>query len=124
MSSLLRSGTEMTLRIDRSLSSRMRTQSACPCALCGRAAGEPVEVLQGEARADRDAGQRRLDDRGRDLGLGLDEVSQTTQQRAAASQQDAVAGDVAGKLGRGVLERFGDRREDLAQRRAQGLANL
>ncbi len=77
---------------------------------------QAVEVVERLAGADGDAGQRRLgaiDGHPRLLG---DEIVEAADERASAGEQDPVAGDVGGQLGRGLLERVADPLQDLAQR--------
>jgi outer membrane biosynthesis protein TonB len=93
-----------------------------PGAAAARA--QAVEVIERVAGAERDARQRRVDPRHGHPGVGSDELREAVDQSAAAGQQDPVAGDVAGELGRGLLERVADRSEDLGDRAPDGVADL
>ena len=84
-----------------------------------RRALEDLDLLDRAARAEHDAGERVVGERDRHAGLGLEPLAEAAQQRAAAGEQDAVAGQVGRQLGRRVLERVLDRVEDLDRRAAR-----
>ncbi len=77
---------------------------------------QAVEMVQRLPGADGNAGEGRLgpvDGHPRLLG---DEIVEPPDQRAAAGEQNPVARDVGGQLGRRLLQRVADRLQDLAQR--------
>jgi len=81
-------------------------------------------MVQGLARADRNAGQRRLGPEHRHPRLGRDHLGKAPDQRPAAGQQDAVARDIGRELRRGLLEGVADPLQDLAQRPGDRGADL
>src|ERR1019366_4510486 len=90
----------------------------------GAPGAELVVVFECKTGPGRDAGEGRVGERNRHARAICDQLRQAAQQRAAAGEQDALAGDVAGELGRGVFERGGDRTQDLLYRRADRLTDL
>ena len=88
------------------------------------AAAEAVHAFERHAAAAHDAGQRLLGDQHRQAGLLGQQAIEVAQQRAAAGQHHAALGDVGAELGRGLLERDLDRRDDLVERIGQRLEHL
>src|SRR5262249_50438331 len=76
----------------------VRREALTPVAVGG---AQLVEVVKRLARPDGHARERRVGHENGHPGLGRDEVREPPNQRAATSQQDPVAGDVAGELRRG-----------------------
>ena len=83
-----------------------------------------VELLEDDAGAAGDAGQRVVGDVDRHLGRLGDAPVEAGQQRAAAGEDDALVHDVGDELGRGLLDRVLDRVDDLLDGRLDGLADL
>jgi hypothetical protein len=77
---------------------------------------QAVEMVQRLAGADGHAGEGRLGPVDGHPGLLGDEIVEPADQRATAGEQDPVARDVRGQLGRGLLQRVADRLQDLTQR--------
>ena len=74
---------------------------------------DDLELLEAPARADRDAGERRLRQLDRHLRLVAQPLLETAEQRAAACEDDPTIHDVRRELGRRLVERRLDRVEDL-----------
>src|SRR3954452_23740584 len=83
-----------------------------------------LELLQRPAGAHCHAGQWRLGQMRRHLGLGAQPLVQPLQQRPAARKHDATVHDVRGQLGRRAVEGLLDRVDDLGDRLLQGVADL
>src|SRR5918997_4047070 len=83
-----------------------------------------LELLEAAAGADRHAGERRLGEVSRHLGLVAQALVEPLQQRAAAGEHDAAVHDVRRQLGRSAVERLLDRVDDLRQRLLERLADL
>src|SRR6201999_1405031 len=93
-------------------------------ALLLRAAVDRLELLERDARADSNAGERRLRQLARHLALVVEALPQALQQRANAGEGDAAVHDVAGQLGRRLVERLLDRGDDVADRLFERVAHL
>src|ERR1700733_3789060 len=93
-------------------------------ALLLRAAVDRLELLERDARADSNAGERRLRQLARHLALVVEALLQSLQKRAATGERDAAVHDVPGQLGRRLVERLLDRGDDVADRLLERLADL
>ena len=82
------------------------------------------ELLEDDARAARDAGERVVGDVDRHLGGLRDAAIQPGQQRAATGQHDPLVHDVGDQLRRRLLDRVLDRLHDLRDGRLDRLADL
>jgi 4-amino-4-deoxy-L-arabinose transferase-like glycosyltransferase len=85
---------------------------------------ELVQMGQRLPRAHRHAGQRRLRPVHGHSRLRRHHLRKSSDQSAAAGEQDAVAGDVGGQLRRGLLQRVTDRLQDLPQRLRDRIPDL
>src|SRR4051794_25611209 len=85
---------------------------------------DDLELLQGAARADRDARQRGLREMRGHLGLLAQALVEPLQQGAAAGQHDATVHDVGRELRRRAVEGLLDRVDDLRERLLERLADL
>ncbi len=83
-----------------------------------------VELLEDDARAAHDAGQRVVGDVDRHLGRLGHATVEALQQRAAAGQHDALVHDVGDQLGRRLLDGVLDGVDDLLDGDLDGVADL
>jgi hypothetical protein len=85
---------------------------------------QPIEVVERRARAERDAGQRRLRAEHRHASLLSDALGEPPHQRAPTDEQDSVPAEVRRQLWWRVLERVVDRLQDLANWTDHRLSDL
>ncbi len=85
---------------------------------------DDLELLEAPARADGDAGQRRLGEVHRHVRLVAQPLVEPVQERAAAGEDDPAVHDVRGQLGRGLVERLLDRVDDLVDRILERVPDL
>src|SRR5438270_7180246 len=76
------------------------------------------------AGAERDAGERIVGDGDGKAGLVAQHLVEALEQRAAASQNDALVANVGRKLRRRILERDSNALDNRADRLGQGLGDL
>src|SRR5215213_7617365 len=85
---------------------------------------EEVEVLEGEARAQRDAVQRVLGDVARDAGDLGEQLVDVPQECPTARHHHALVDDVGAELGRRLLEHEADGGDELLERGLDRLHDL
>ncbi len=84
----------------------------------------PVQLLEDDPGAPRDAGQRIVGDVDRHLGRLGDAPVEAQEEGAAAGEDDPLVHDVGDELGRGLLDRVLDRVHDLLDGRLDRLPDL
>src|SRR6267143_4831740 len=92
--------------------------------IVGEDRAEVLHLLERLARAAHDAGERVVGDDHRQARLLHQQPAEVAQQRAAAGEHHALFRDVGTELGRRLLERGFDGRDDLVERLGQRLENL
>src|SRR2546425_1629595 len=83
-----------------------------------------LELLERAPRPHRHAGERRLGEVARHLGLVSQTLVEALEKRSTASQHDPAIHDVGRKFGRGAVERLLDGTDDLRERLLERAANL